>query len=98
MLFEQADATWASASTASRSDEQRGRVRAAAVWATEQATAVVDAAHRVAGSAGVFEAGSSLPRRLRDLHTLTQHFLVRPNTALTAGALLDGQPIDVPIF
>lgn len=99
VLFEEAEDIWGSAvDDVPLTDQQRARVRAAAVWATEQATAVVDAAHRVAGSAGVFEGGSPLPRRLRDMHTLTQHFLVRPNTTLTAGALLAGQPIDVPIF
>ena len=99
VLHEQAEAAWATAVEAEPvTDESRALIRAAAAWATEQATAVVDGAHRIAGSAGVFEDGSPLPRRLRDIHTLTQHFLVRPNTMLTAGALLAGQPIDVPIF
>lgn len=99
LLFEEAEEVWASAVEGIPvTDEQRAHVRAAAAWATEQATAVVDGAHRIAGSAGVFEAGSALPRRLRDMHTLTEHFLVRPNTMLTAGALLAGQPSDVPIF
>ncbi|HEU5084554.1 MAG TPA: acyl-CoA dehydrogenase family protein [Acidimicrobiales bacterium] len=99
VLFERAEEAWASAVEGIPvTDEQRAHVRAAAAWATEQATAVVDGAHRIAGSAGVFEAASALPRRLRDMHALTQHFLVRPNTMLTAGALLAGQPIDVPVF
>lgn len=99
VLFDAADAAWATAVEGEPpSDDARAHVRAAAAWATERATAVVDGAHRIAGSAGVFEDASALPRRLRDIHTLTQHFLVRPNTMLSAGALLAGQPIDVPIF
>ena len=54
---------------------QRARARAAADWVVARAAAVVDAAH-AAGSTSVY-AGSPLHRRLRDVHTLTQHFLVR---------------------
>ena len=35
---------------------------------------------------------------LRDIHTLTQHFIVRPDTLTTAGAVLAGQEPDVPVF
>ena len=36
--------------------------------------------------------------RLRDVHAITQHFLVRPDTLRTAGAVLAGQGLDVPVF
>jgi hypothetical protein len=39
-----------------------------------------------------------LQRRLRDVHAITQHFLVKPDTLTTAGAVLAGQDIDAPIF
>ena len=39
-----------------------------------------------------------LQRRLRDVHAITQHFLVRRDTLTTAGAVLAGQDVDVPVF
>ena len=41
---------------------------------------------------------SPLQRRLRDLHAMTQHFLVRPDTFVTAGGILAGQGLSVPVF
>jgi hypothetical protein len=35
---------------------------------------------------------------LRDIHALTQHFLVRRNTLVTAGAVLAGQDVQVMVF
>jgi alkylation response protein AidB-like acyl-CoA dehydrogenase len=66
-------------------------------WATSRATDVVDTAHRFAGGTAVY-AESPLQRRLRDIHTLAQHFIVRPDTLTTAGAVLNGQQPGVPIF
>ena len=73
------------------------RARAAAVWAAERATRAVDTAHRFAGGTAVY-ADSPLQRRLRDVHTMTQHFIVRPDTLTTAGAVLTGHEPDVPVF
>jgi alkylation response protein AidB-like acyl-CoA dehydrogenase len=98
LLHEIAESTW---DTAVEGDpfslEARARTRAAAVWVTERATHVVDTAHRLGGGTAVY-AESALQRRLRDVHALTQHFLVRPDTLTTAGALLAGQPLEVPVF
>ena len=77
--------------------EQRARIRATAVWATARAVAVVDFAYH-AGGGGSLYADSPLQRRLRDVHAITQHFLVKPDTLTTAGAVLAGQDIDVPVF
>ncbi len=77
--------------------EEMARTRAAAAWATERATHVVDTAQRFGGGTAVY-ADSPLQRRLRDIHTLTQHFIVRPDTLTTAGAVLAGQEPDVPVF
>jgi hypothetical protein len=41
---------------------------------------------------------SPLQRRLRDVHAITQHFLVRPNTFVAAGGILAGQGLSVPVF
>jgi alkylation response protein AidB-like acyl-CoA dehydrogenase len=77
--------------------EDRARIRATAVWATDRAVAVVDTAHRAAGGGAVY-AASPFQRRQRDIHALTQHFLVKPDTLTTAGAVLAGQPLQVPVF
>jgi len=69
----------------------------AAVWVTARAAAVVTAAHHAAGSTAV-DAASPLHRRLRDVHTLTQHFLVKRSTLATAGAVLAGREVAVPVF
>ncbi len=77
--------------------EQQARTRAAAAWAVERATHVVDTAHRFGGSTSVY-ADSPLQRRLRDIHTLTQHFIIRPDTLVSAGAVLSGHEPGVPVF
>lgn len=98
LLYESAGAVWATAVAGEPfSLRQRAQARAAAVWATKQAVAVVEAAYHAGGGDAVYRS-SPLPRRLRDVHALTQHFLVRPNTMATAGAVLLGQAVDVPVF
>ena len=75
----------------------RARARAAAVWATDRATAVVDAAYRAGGGSALYT-DCPLQRRLRDIHALTQHFIVRPDTLTTAGAILAGEDVSVMVF
>jgi alkylation response protein AidB-like acyl-CoA dehydrogenase len=72
-------------------------LRAAATWATERASAVVDMAYRAGGGTAVY-LSCPLQRRLRDVHAVTQHFLVRHDTFRAAGALLTGQEIALPVF
>jgi indole-3-acetate monooxygenase len=76
---------------------ERARARSAAVWATERAVAVVEMAYRSGGGSSVY-AESPLQRRLRDVHAITQHFLVRRDTLVTAGAFLAGQDVPVLVF
>lgn len=98
LLYESAGSIWATVAAGSPlSLEQRARVRAAAVWATERAAEVVTRAYRGGGGGSIY-AGSALQRRLRDIHAVTQHFLVRPDTLTTSGAILAGQDISVPVF
>jgi hypothetical protein len=40
----------------------------------------------------------STQRRFRDVHALTQHFLVKPDTLTTAGAVLAGAEVDLSVF
>jgi alkylation response protein AidB-like acyl-CoA dehydrogenase len=76
---------------------ERARVRAAAVWATERAVSVVDTAYRAGGGSSLY-VDSPLQRRLRDIHALTQHFIVRADTMTTAGAILAGNEPDLMLF
>ncbi|HET6953049.1 MAG TPA: acyl-CoA dehydrogenase family protein, partial [Acidimicrobiales bacterium] len=75
----------------------RARIRAAAVWVTERAARAVGTAYRAGGGTSIY-ADCPLQRRLRDIHALTQHFLVKPDTLTTAGAILAGQDPGVPVF
>jgi alkylation response protein AidB-like acyl-CoA dehydrogenase len=98
LLYESAEAAWATVAGGSPlSLEERARIRAAAVWATDRATEVVTAAYRAGGGSSVY-ASSPLQRRLRDVNVLTQHFLVRKDTLTTAGAILAGQEVSVMVF
>jgi alkylation response protein AidB-like acyl-CoA dehydrogenase len=98
LLYETAELLWATAA-ARRSPTlvERARARAAAVWATERAAAAVGAAYRAGGGTSIY-ADCPLQRRLRDVHATTQHFLVKRDTLTTAGAVLAGRDIDVPVF
>ena len=78
-------------------DELRARVRASAIWATGAAAEVVDAAYRAGGSTSLY-ATSPLQRRLRDIHAVTQHFLVRPDAMVTCGAVMAGQEADTSLL
>jgi indole-3-acetate monooxygenase len=77
--------------------EDRARARSAAVWATERSVSVVDAAYRAGGGSSVY-LDNPLQRRLRDIHAITQHFIVRPDTMTTAGAILAGNNPELMLF
>jgi alkylation response protein AidB-like acyl-CoA dehydrogenase len=98
LVYEQAEELWAHAVEARPITPQlRARARAAAVWATEQAVDVVTTAYRAGGGSSLY-AGSPLQRRLRDVNALAQHFLLKPATLATAGAVLAGQDVDLTVF
>lgn len=98
LLYASAEEAWATASAGSRlTVEQRARIRAAATWTVSSATDVVTTAYRAGGGSAVY-LDSPLQRRLRDIYAVTQHFLVRADTLATAGAVMAGQELDVPLF
>ena len=98
LVREAAEAAWETAADAGEfTPLARARIRAAAVWATDRAVDVVRAAHHAAGGGAIY-ASSPLQRRLRDVDVLSQHFLVRSDILTTAGAILAGGEIDVPVF
>jgi hypothetical protein len=41
---------------------------------------------------------SPLRRRFRNIHALTQYFLVKPDTLTIAGAVLAGAEVDLTVF
>jgi alkylation response protein AidB-like acyl-CoA dehydrogenase len=99
LLYGMAEELWTSAVEATPiTPLQRARTRAAAVWATSQAVEVVTTAYRAGGGSSVY-ADSPLQRRLRDVNAVTQHFLVKPATLATAGAILAGrEDVDLSVF
>ena len=98
LTYESAELMWATAEAGLELTlQQRARLRAGAVWVTDRAVSVVETAYRAGGGTAIY-AECPLQRRLRDIHALTQHFLVRRDTLVTAGAVLAGQPVDVPVF
>lgn len=98
LLYENAEATWATVAEGSPlSFTERARIRATAVWATNRAVEVVTDAYRAGGGSPIYST-SPLQRRLRDINTLAQHFLVRNDTMTTAGAILAGLDVSPAVF
>ena len=77
--------------------DQRARIRSAATWIAATAASVVDAAYRAGGGTSIYS-DSPLQRRFRDIHALTQHFLVKLDTLTTAGAVFAGAEVDLTVF
>jgi alkylation response protein AidB-like acyl-CoA dehydrogenase len=87
--------TWTAAVTgAELTPERRAMARSTAVWVVTAAAEVVDAAYAAGGGTSLY-CSSPLQRRLRDIHALTQHFAVKPDTFTLAGAVLAGQDVDL---
>ena len=92
------ESTWATAVGGDRFElDARARARIDATWVTRRSAKVVDAAYHAGGGTAVYDA-SPLQRRLRDVHALTQHFLVRPDVLAAAGSVLAGGDEPGPIF
>ena len=67
------------------------------MWAVEQAVEVVEFAYRAGGGSALYDS-SPLQRRLRDVHAVTQHFIVRPDVFAAAGQVLAGLEPPGPVF
>ena len=67
------------------------RVIQTSAWVAETAARVVDVCYTVAGGSALYES-SPLQRRLRDIHTLTQHASLQDTVFATAGAVRLGRP------
>jgi alkylation response protein AidB-like acyl-CoA dehydrogenase len=98
LLDDAATALWATAEAgAEPALADRARVRATAAWVTARAAAVVGVAYHAGGGSSLF-AEHPLQRRLRDVHAVAQHFLVRRATLTTAGGILAGNDVAPPLF
>ena len=98
LLYDEAAQVWA---TAGMGDpltmEQRARGRASAVWVVDRAISVVTTAYRAGGGSSLYS-DCPLQRRLRDIYALAQHFIVRRDTLVTAGAILAEQDVQLMVF
>jgi indole-3-acetate monooxygenase len=86
------------------SQAQRGRLERSVdilifqstAWIAETCTRAVDSCFRAAGASAVYET-SPLQRRLRDIHTLSQHTLLQEGYFAGAGAIRLNRPALVPL-
>jgi alkylation response protein AidB-like acyl-CoA dehydrogenase len=68
------------------------RVLASVAWVVQTCVAIVDTCYSAGGATAIYDT-SPLQRRLRDIHTLSQHASVAEGTLTRAGAALVGQPV-----
>jgi indole-3-acetate monooxygenase len=95
---ETVESVWAAAvSGAAFTNQIRARARLDAAWAVDQAVEVVEFAYRAGGGSALYDS-SPLQRRLRDVHAVTQHFIVRPDVFAAAGSVLAGLEPPGPVF
>ena len=98
LLYEEAERLWATAASGEPlTMEHRAHVRASAVWTVQRAISVVTAAYHAGGGTALYS-DCALQRRLRDIHALAQHFIVRRDTLITAGAILAGHDVQPMVF
>jgi indole-3-acetate monooxygenase len=98
LLYAEAAEVWATALARDPvTPEHRARIRASGVWAADSAAAVVDMAYRAGGGSSLYRS-SPLQRRFRDVHALTQHFLVKLDSLTTVGAVMAGQEVDTTLL
>jgi indole-3-acetate monooxygenase len=94
LVYDEAADAWATALAGDPfTTEQRARIRGSATWACHTAAAVVGMAYRAGGGSSLYRS-SPLQRRFRDVHALTQHFLLKLDSLTTVGAVMAGQDVD----
>jgi indole-3-acetate monooxygenase len=98
LLYADAASAWETAvGGAAFTADFRARIRSTAAWVAGAAAAIVDVAYGAGGGSALYSS-HPLQRRFRDIHALTQHFLVKPDTFTTAGAVLAGNDVDLTVF
>lgn len=94
LFYEALEAAWAASNVGdSISVDLRRDLRLATTHAVGEATSAVDAMYTLAGGSSVYES-STLQRRFRDIHAVTQHIMVAPGSLETVGRLLFGVETD----
>lgn len=68
------------------------RILATDSWVAQTCATIVDTCYTLGGGPALYES-SPLQRRLRDIHTLTQHASLAESALTRAGAALVGQPV-----
>jgi alkylation response protein AidB-like acyl-CoA dehydrogenase len=63
-------------------------------WVAQTCAAVVNTCFTLSGASSVYN-GSPLQRRLRDIHTITQHASLNDNSVTRYGAMLLGEKVDM---
>jgi alkylation response protein AidB-like acyl-CoA dehydrogenase len=91
VLRERAEQLWVKMRAASVEPAFALRVIQTSAWVAETAARVVDVCYTAAGGSALYES-SPLQRRLRDIHTLTQHASLQDTVFTNAGAALLGHP------
>jgi alkylation response protein AidB-like acyl-CoA dehydrogenase len=97
LLRTEAENLWRSAvesptDSASLEPTLNTRVLASVAWVVQTCVVIVDTCYSVGGATAIYDT-SPLQRRLRDIHTLSQHASVAEGTLTRAGAVLIGQPV-----
>ncbi len=90
MLRERAEQLWSKACAGNVDLPFVPRVLQTSAWVAEAAARVVDVCYTAAGGSALYET-SPLQRRLRDIHTLTQHASLQDTVFTNAGAALLGR-------
>jgi alkylation response protein AidB-like acyl-CoA dehydrogenase len=90
-LKARAESYWEQAKSGSLAPDLRTQVLQTVGWVAETSARVVDACYTAGGGSAIY-AASPLQRRLRDIHTLTQHASVQESVFTTAGAERLGKP------
>lgn len=98
LLYAESDAAWAAAVQGRPlSPVERAQLRATGTHVAGLAAAVVDTAYHLGGGTSVYNT-CPLQRRLRDIHTLTQHAGVAPSSYAAVGAGLAGQDLSTMLI
>lgn len=96
-LFDVAERLWKQVHSGHVEEELAARVPQVAAWIAETCAGAVESCFRAAGAPAVQES-SPLQRRLRDVHTLTQHILVQESSFASVGAMLVGRAPVTPLL
>jgi alkylation response protein AidB-like acyl-CoA dehydrogenase len=93
-LWSEAERVWHLAATEEEVDGSAltTRILATDSWVVQTCAAIVDTCYTVGGGPSVYDS-SPLQRRLRDIHTLTQHASLSESTLTRNGAALVGQEV-----